>query len=118
MVLAMGSLWRYEQTRAEMEAALLEKQIVSTRLTELTEKTQLLEKEIERLKDDPGFIEVLARQNLGLIREGDMVISLDSGEALTSYRLTSGMSSSIFETGFEKAERDSHRDPKGWAESR
>ena len=54
---------RAHRQHAELSAALAQKRQENARLRE----------EIRRLKEDPGAIESVARQDLGLMREGELL---------------------------------------------
>lgn len=64
----------YVRTRAEMDAAEAKYQAASLRVEELRLKTERLERQVSRLKSDPKLIETVARQSLGLIRSGEVII--------------------------------------------
>jgi cell division protein FtsB len=57
--------------RAEMEA--MEKDVAALR-----RQTEQLTATVERLRSDPSFLEKLAREDLGLVREGDTVLKFPS----------------------------------------
>ena len=62
--------WR-DLAAARAREALLEERIAST-----AERVAELQARIERLRDDPLTLERLARQDLGMVRPGDVVIVL------------------------------------------
>jgi cell division protein FtsB len=64
----------YMRTRAERTAAEAKYQAASTRVEELRVDTERLEREVVRLKTDPKLIETVARQSLGLVRSGEVII--------------------------------------------
>ena len=64
----------YLRTRAEKTAAEAKYQAASVRVEELRVDTERLEREVLRLKNDPKLIETFARQNLGLVRPGEIII--------------------------------------------
>jgi cell division protein FtsB len=66
-----SSLVRVLQMRAEMEA--MEKDVAALR-----QQTEQLSAMVERLRTDPSFVEKLAREDLGLVREGDTVLKFPS----------------------------------------
>ena len=62
-----SSLVRLFQMRAEMEA--MEKDVATLR-----QQTEQLSATVHRLRTDPSFVEKLAREDLGFVREGDTVL--------------------------------------------
>lgn len=60
--------------RAHAREALLQERIRKTEL-----RNQALEQRIERLRDDPLMLERLAREQLGLVREGEVVVVFPEG---------------------------------------
>jgi cell division protein FtsB len=70
-VYGSSSLMRVLQMRAEMEA--MEKDVAALR-----RQTEQLTATVERLRSDPAFLEKLAREDLGLVREGDTVLKFPS----------------------------------------
>jgi cell division protein FtsB len=66
----------YFRTRAELETALSKHQAVSSRLGDLRIRVDRLSDEVQRLRADPKAIEAFARQNLGYVRSGEVVITL------------------------------------------
>jgi cell division protein FtsB len=70
-VYGSSSLVRVLQMRAEMEA--MEKDVAALR-----RQTDQLAATVERLRTDPSFVEKLAREDLGLVREGDTVLKFPS----------------------------------------
>lgn len=72
----------YSRTSAELSAATDKHRALQDRLEQLRIETGRLERDIERLRTDPSFIEALARQNLGFIRPGEIVIRLKPDAAV------------------------------------
>jgi cell division protein FtsB len=64
----------YVRTRAEMAAAEAKYRAASVRVEELRLDTERLERQVLRLKSDPKLIETVARQTLGLVRSGEVII--------------------------------------------
>jgi len=64
----------YARSRAEMSAAEAKYQAASIRVEELRVDTERLERQVLRLKNDPKLIETVARQSLGLVRSGEVII--------------------------------------------
>ena len=67
----------YWRTSAELSAATAKHQAMQRRLEQLQIDTGRLERDIERLRTDSSFVETVARQNLGFVRPGEMVIRLN-----------------------------------------
>jgi len=44
---------------------------------EINRENQTLARQIDRLKNDPAYVESIARQELGLVGRGEVVIELD-----------------------------------------
>lgn len=66
-----SSLVRVLHMRGEMDA--MEKDVAALRL-----QTEKLADTVERLRTDPLFVEKLAREDLGLVREGETVLKFPS----------------------------------------
>ena len=81
----------YLRTRSELDWAQAKRAAQARKLEKLQVETERVANEIERLKYDAGFIESVARQSLGMIRPGDVVIRLDDrvDQGLKPARLTS-----------------------------
>ncbi|HYO14752.1 MAG TPA: septum formation initiator family protein, partial [Thermoanaerobaculia bacterium] len=69
-LLALAGLksWR------DLEAARERERTLETRITETRARSDRLRARIERLRTDPGTLERLAREDLGMVRPGDVVI--------------------------------------------
>ncbi len=80
----------YLRTRAELEGAQAKRAAQARKLEQLQAETERMGNEIESLKYDPRFIESVARQTLGMVRRGDIVIRLDDrvDQGLKPTRLT------------------------------
>ena len=70
-VYGSSSLVRVLQMRAEMDA--MEKDVAALR-----KQTEQLSATVERLRTDPLLVEKYAREDLGLVREGDTVLKFPS----------------------------------------
>jgi cell division protein FtsB len=66
----------YWRTSAELEAAAAKHGAAAVRVEELRLQADRLEREVERLRNDPRLIETYARQQLGLVRQGDVIIKI------------------------------------------
>jgi len=71
-VLAMAGTKSYR----DLEAARLHKQQLETRVQQTRDEIARLHSRIERLRKDPGTLERLAREDLGMVKPGDVVIEL------------------------------------------
>jgi len=60
----------------DLEAARQHKRLLETRIGETQGEITRLRGRIERLRSDPGTLERLAREDLGMVRPGDVVIEL------------------------------------------
>ena len=66
-----SSLVRVHQMRAEIEA--MEKDVQALRV-----QTEQLAATVERLRTDPIYLEKLAREELGFVREGETILKFPS----------------------------------------
>jgi len=64
-------LYRLKQDKARLEA----------RLTQLKAENERLRAEIERLKTDPAYLEKVAREELGLVHQDELVFQFKSEPA-------------------------------------
>jgi cell division protein FtsB len=71
-VLAMAGTKSYR----DLEAARQHKRLLETRIEATHGEIARLRGRIERLRNDPGTLERLAREELGMVRQGDVVIQL------------------------------------------
>src|SRR5262249_45173839 len=76
VMLTVGCLSCYRQTRLELDAALAGKEAEAARVDNLRIETLRMAAQIERLKTDPRAVEALARQNLGFVRRGEIVLRI------------------------------------------
>ncbi|HKF55325.1 MAG TPA: septum formation initiator family protein [Blastocatellia bacterium] len=76
VMLILGCLSCYWRTATELNTALEAKQAEAARVADLQIQTQRLAARIERLKTDPRAVEALARQNLGFVRPGEIVLRI------------------------------------------
>ena len=67
--------------RFKGQARQLQRDVVS-----LSERRGELAREIRALREDSAYIELLARQRLGLVRPGEIVVQLPAGPALDGER--------------------------------
>lgn len=66
----------YTHARAELGGALIKHAAATGKLQDLTINVETLERDVERLRTDPRFIEHVARQKFGFVRSGEVVIKL------------------------------------------
>lgn len=71
-VLAMAGTKSYR----DLEAARLHKHQLETRVQQTKDEIARLRGRIELLRKDPGTLERLAREDLGMVKPGDVVIEL------------------------------------------
>lgn len=71
LVYGGGALARVVQLQQEVEA--LEREIVEQRT-----RADALARTVERLRNDPDYVEKLAREELGWVREGETVLRFPS----------------------------------------
>lgn len=79
----------YVETDSRLSAAVARKKAADARVEGLKVEIARVERELEKLRKDPAYIESLARANLGLVRSGDVVIKLGPEEMDPGYQLTS-----------------------------
>ncbi|HEX2645300.1 MAG TPA: septum formation initiator family protein [Thermoanaerobaculia bacterium] len=72
VLLAIASLKSYR----DLESARARQRLLETRIEETQSRIDHLKVRIERLRTDPGTLERLAREDLGMVRPGDVVIEL------------------------------------------
>jgi cell division protein FtsB len=65
---------RVSHLRREMET--MERDLVTLRA-----RTDELSRTVDRLRTDPGYIEKLAREDLGYVRDGEIVLKFPKGGA-------------------------------------
>jgi cell division protein FtsB len=76
-LLAIAALKSYR----DLEAAIARERLLETRIAETRERSDKLRSRVERLREDPGMLEKLAREDLGLVRPGDVIIALPDPDA-------------------------------------
>jgi cell division protein FtsB len=70
----VSAVFRVSHMKREMES--LERDLVTLRA-----RTDELTKTVERLRNDPAYIEKLAREDLGYVREGETILKFPKGGA-------------------------------------
>jgi cell division protein FtsB len=68
----VGALARVSEMKREM--AVMERDLVILRA-----RTEELTKTVDRLRSDPAYIEKLAREDLGYVRDGETVLKFPKG---------------------------------------
>ncbi|HKY04162.1 MAG TPA: septum formation initiator family protein [Blastocatellia bacterium] len=76
----------YYRTQSELAAAVAKHEATINRVDQLRIETEKLESEVKGLKSDPRLIESFARQDLGLVRAGEVVIKIDQTRKSTASR--------------------------------
>jgi cell division protein FtsB len=72
VLLAMAGL----KSSRDLEASHARERMLQARIAETRARTERLRARIERLHNDPGMLERLAREDLGLVRPGDVIVEL------------------------------------------
>jgi cell division protein FtsB len=80
LVLALLAIAALKSSR-DLEAARARERLLETRIAETHARSEKLKSRIERLKHDPGMLERLAREDLGLVRPGDVIVELPDPDA-------------------------------------
>jgi cell division protein FtsB len=70
----VAAVVRVSHMKREMES--LERDLVTLRA-----RTEELTKTVDRLRNDPAYIEKLAREDLGYVREGETVLKFPKSDA-------------------------------------
>jgi cell division protein FtsB len=71
-LLAIAALKSYR----DLEAARSRERLLETRIAETRSRSEKLRLRIDRLRHDPGMLERLAREDLGMVRPGDVIVEL------------------------------------------
>lgn len=71
-LLAIAALKSYR----DLETARAREHLLETRIAETRARSERLKLRIERLRNDPGMLERLAREDLGMVRPGDVILQL------------------------------------------
>jgi cell division protein FtsB len=75
LVLALLAIAGLKSSR-DLEAARARERLLEQRIAETRAQSERLRVRIDRLRHDPGMLERLAREDLGMVRPGDVVIEL------------------------------------------
>ena len=70
----------YTRTRAELGAAAERRATAAEQVEELKLQAERLEREVGRLRSDARLLESFARQDLGFVRSGEVVIKIEGGQ--------------------------------------
>ncbi|HKV38879.1 MAG TPA: septum formation initiator family protein [Blastocatellia bacterium] len=82
VLLAVAACYSFHrQTQAELDIAIAKKQAEAARVRNLQIEVQRVQEEINSLETDPRVIEALARQSLGFVRPGDVIVKATPAEA-------------------------------------
>lgn len=82
MLAAIGICYSYyHQMRAELEAARVEHERVATEAAAIEVENARIAAEVDALRHDPEAIEFAARRHLGMVRQGEIVLSAGQGVA-------------------------------------
>ena len=75
LVLALLAIASLKSSR-DLEAARARERLLQQRIAETRARSERLRVRIDRLRHDPGMLERLAREDLGMVRPGDVIIEL------------------------------------------
>lgn len=75
LVLALLAIAGLKSSR-DLEAARARERLLEKRIAETRAESERLRVRIDRLRHDPGMLERLAREDLGMVRPGDVIIEL------------------------------------------
>lgn len=80
LVLALLAIAALKSSR-DLEAARARERLLKTRIASTRAESERLLVRVERLRHDPGMLERLAREDLGMVRPGDVVVELPSSQS-------------------------------------
>jgi cell division protein FtsB len=75
LVLALLAIAALKSSR-DLEAARARERLLEQRIAETQATSERLRVRIDRLRNDAGLLERLAREDLGMVRPGDVIIEL------------------------------------------
>jgi cell division protein FtsB len=81
LVLALLAIAGLKSSR-DLEAARSRERLLEKRIAETRAESERLRVRIDRLRHDPGMLERLAREDLGMVRPGDVIIELPAPGAV------------------------------------
>lgn len=73
------------RTRAQLRMSSLQHEQMASEINLLRRGNASLEIEIRRMTTDPSMIELAARSRLGMVRPNDIVVPIDSVQALSNF---------------------------------
>ncbi len=79
LVLALLAIASLKSSR-DLEAARARERLLQGRIADTVARSERLRVRIDRLRHDPGMLERLAREDLGMVRPDDVIIELPSPE--------------------------------------
>ena len=85
LVLALLAIAGLKSSR-DLEAAKARERLLEKRIAETRAESERLRVRIDRLRHDPGMLERLAREDLGMVRPGDVIIELPAPGAAPTPR--------------------------------
>ena len=90
----------YYRAHGELSMAMLRHRSAADRVAELKRDNEKLSREVEQLKTDPVMIEAVAREKLGFIRPGEVIIKIgeeadDSSAAVIRIRAGDNVRASL-----------------------
>ena len=71
----------YMRARSELGAAAEKHAAAAEQVEELRLQAERLEREVGRIRSDARLLESFARQDLGFVRSGEVVIKIESGQS-------------------------------------
>jgi cell division protein FtsB len=80
LVLAFLAIAALKSSR-DLEAARARERLLEAGIAETRARSERLRVRIERLRHDPGMLERRAREDLGMVRPGDVIIELPSADS-------------------------------------
>ena len=75
LVLALLAIAALKSSR-DLEAARARERVLQQKIAATRAESERLRVRIDRLRHDPGMLERLAREDLGMVRPGDVIIEL------------------------------------------
>lgn len=86
LVLALLAIAGLKSSR-DLEAARARERLLEKRIAETRAESERLRVRIDRLRNDPSMLERLAREDLGMVRPGDVIIELPAPGAVPKPRV-------------------------------
>ena len=83
---------KYARARAELGGALAKHDLAAEKLHDLTISVERIERDVQRLRTDPRFIEHFARQKFGFVRSGEVVIKVPENQKEAASAASNGRS--------------------------